>query len=71
MSLPNVLTIERNGNAYLGIWIPNPVRAKCGKCRRGTFYYDKPKKKRCSVCKLKIEYRYPCVWHEISKRGVR
>lgn len=65
MSLPDVLTIDSEGNLRLGMWIPNPVRAKCGVCRRGTFYYQKPKKKRCAVCRHRIVYRYPGFWKAI------
>lgn len=62
MSLPDVITIDRDRNAWRGLWIPNPVRAKCGKCGHGTFYYDKPLPKKCRVCKLQVKYIYPGFW---------
>lgn len=65
MSLPDVFTVDKEGNSWLGLWISNPVRAKCGKCKRGAFYYSSKLKKKCGVCKHKVEYRYPGFWKGI------
>jgi len=58
MSLPDVIVTDKKGCHWFSPWIPNPVRAKCGKCNRGVFLYEKKLRRCCAVCKSKVEYRF-------------